>query len=196
MLRILLKLMLALLISAFVFAFGAKELHATTLTYIVGTCKAGTQFATMQAALNKSPSANVIEVGPGTYPEQLTIINAVTLEGIVSGNSSAIRITPPAGGLATNATINGSDPAAVDVFVKNATGAVNLTNLIVDSTNNKVPADVFLVGVLYQHSPGPELDEHLPGRRCARRMPDRLTATSRLHCKELVCISWHQVDRL
>jgi hypothetical protein len=154
MLRVPFKLMLALLISAFVFAFGAQELHATTLTYIVGTCKAGTQFTTIQSALNKSPAANVIEVCPGTYPEQLTIINAVTLEGVVSGISSAIRITPPAAGLATNGTINGSDPAAVHVFVKNATGAVNLTNLIVDSTNNKVPADVFLVGVLYQHSPG------------------------------------------
>jgi hypothetical protein len=154
MLRILFKLMLALLISAFVFAFGAKELHATTLTYIVGTCKAGTQFATIQAALNKSPSANVIEVCPGTYPEQLTIINAVTLEGIASGNSAQIRITSPASGLVTNATINGSDPAAVHVFVKNATGAVNLTNLTVDSSNNKVMPFVFLVGVLYQHSPG------------------------------------------
>src|SRR5579862_403638 len=79
MLRITFKLMLALLISAFVFALGAEELHATTLTYIVGTCKAGTQFTTIQAALNKSPAADVIEVCPGTYPEQLTIINAVTL---------------------------------------------------------------------------------------------------------------------
>jgi hypothetical protein len=154
MLRILFKLMPALLISAFVFAFGAQELHATTLTYIVGTCKAGTQFTTIQAALNKSPSANVIEVCPGTYPEQLTIINAVTLEGIASGNSAQVRITSPAGGLVTNATINGSDPAAVHVFVKNATGAVNLTNLTVDSSNNKVMSFVFLVGVLYQHSPG------------------------------------------
>jgi Periplasmic copper-binding protein (NosD) len=153
MLRIPFKLMLALLISAFVFAFGAQELYATT-TYIVGTCKAGVQYITIQEALDASPSANVIEVCPGTYPEQLTIINAVTLEGIVANNSSAIRITPPAGGLATNATINGSDPAAVHVFVKNATGAVNLTNLIVDSTNNLVPVDVFLVGILYQHSPG------------------------------------------
>jgi hypothetical protein len=154
MLRIPFKLMLALLISAFVFAFGAQELHATTLTYIVGTCKAGTQFTTIQSALNKTPAANVIEVCPGTYPEQLTIINEVTLEGITSGNSSAIRITPPAAGLATNGTINNGEPAAIHVFVKNATGAVNLTNLIVDSINNKVPSGVFLVGILYQHSPG------------------------------------------
>jgi len=154
MLRIPFKLMLALLISAFVFALGAQELHATTLTYIVGTCKAGTQFTTIQAALNKSPAADVIEVCPGTYPEQLTIVNAVTLEGIVSGISSAIQITSPAAGLKTNATINGSDPAAVHVFVKNATGAVNLTNLIVDSAKNQAAPDVFLVGVLYQHSPG------------------------------------------
>jgi hypothetical protein len=154
MLRIQFKLMLALLISAFVFAVGAQELHATTVTYIVGTCKAGIQYPTIQDALLASPSANVIEVCPGTYPEQLTIVNAVTLEGVVANNSSAIRITPPAAGLLTNATINGSDPAAVHVFVKNATGAVNLTNLIVDSTNNKVAPDVFLVGVLYQHTSG------------------------------------------
>jgi Right handed beta helix region len=154
MLRILSKLMLALLISAFVFAFGAKELHASTLTYIVGTCRAGTQFSSIQGALDQKPFANVIEVCPGTYAEQLTIINAVTLEGIATATSAEIRITSPAGGLATNATINGSDPAAVHVFVKNATGSVNLTNLTVDSSNNKVMPFVFLVGVLYQHSPG------------------------------------------
>jgi hypothetical protein len=152
--RIPFKLTLALLSSSFVFAFAAQELRATTLTYIVGTCKKGTQFSEIQGALDQTPHADVIQVCPGTYAEQLTIVNAVTLEGISSGNSAEIRITSPAAGLATNATINGSDPAAVHVFVKNVTGAVNLTNLTVDSSNNKVMFGVFLVGILYQHSPG------------------------------------------
>jgi parallel beta-helix repeat protein len=154
MLRILFKVMIVLSFTAAGLSFGAVELRAATITYIVGTCKAGTQFTTIQGALNASPSPNVVQVCPGGYPEQLTITNAVTLEGISAGNSALIRITSPAMGLVTNATINGSDPAAVHVFVKNATGAVNLTNLMVDSTGNHVMSGVFLVGVLYQHTSG------------------------------------------
>jgi len=147
------KFMLVLA-SACVFTLGVQELHAATLTYIVGTCKAGTRFSTIQGALNASPAPNIVEVCPGTYNEQITIKKAVTLEGISIANSAAVRIEPPSAGLATNTTINGSDAAAAHVFVENVSGPVILTNLIVDSTNNKVTSGVFLLGVFYQHSPG------------------------------------------
>ena len=152
--RILGKLMFVLVIAAALLSLGAAELHATT-TYIVGTCKAGTQFSSIQAALDAVPSPNVVEVCPGTYAEQITIINAVTIEALSIKNSSYVHITVPSGGLTTNTTINGgATSAAAHVFVKNATGDVNLTGLTVDSTGNNVPTGAALVGVLYQHSPG------------------------------------------
>jgi len=152
--RILGKLMFVLVIAAALLSSGAAELHATT-TYIVGTCKAGTQFSSIQAALDAAPSPNVVEVCPGTYAEQITIINAVSIEALSINNSSYVHITVPSGGLTTNTTINGgATSAAAHVFVKNATGEVNLTGLTVDSTGNNVPTGAALVGVLYQHSPG------------------------------------------
>ena len=152
--RILGKLMFVLVIAAALLSLGAAELHATT-TYIVGTCKAGTQFSSIQAALDAAPSPNVVEVCPGTYAEQITIINAVSIEALSINNSSYVHITVPSGGLTTNTTINGgATSAAAHVFVKNATGEVNLTGLTVDSTGNNVPTGAALVGVLYQHSPG------------------------------------------
>jgi len=152
--RILGKLMFVLVIAAALLSLGAAELHATT-TYIVGTCKAGTQFSSIQAALDAAPSPNVVEVCPGTYAEQITIINAVSIEALSINNSSYVHITVPSGGLTTNTTINGgATSAAAHVFVKNATGAVNLTSLTVDSTGNNVATGAALVGVLYQHSPG------------------------------------------
>jgi hypothetical protein len=140
--------------SACVLTLGVQELRAATLTYIVGTCKAGTKFPTIQGALNAKPAPDIVQVCPGIYAEQITITDAVTLEGILVGDDASVTIVPPAAGLATNATINGGDAAAAHIFVKNATGAVNLTNLIVDDTNNKVMSGVFLLGVFYQHSPG------------------------------------------
>jgi hypothetical protein len=152
--RILGRLVFVLVIAAALLSLGAAELHAST-TYIVGTCKAGTQFSSIQAALDAVPSPNVVEVCPGTYAEQITIINAVSIEALSINNSSYVHITVPSGGLTTNTTINGgATSAAAHVFVKNATGEVNLTGLTVDSTGNNVPTGAALVGVLYQHSPG------------------------------------------
>jgi|GEM_PF-2419627 len=153
MLRIQGKLMFVLAVASAALSFGAAELHATT--YIVGTCKAGTQFTSIQAALDATPSPNVVEVCPGSYAEQITIISAVTIEALSIKNSSYVHITVPSGGLAINTTINGGETsAAAHIFVKNATGEVNLTGLTVDSTGNNVETDAALIGILYQHSPG------------------------------------------
>src|SRR5271165_4314468 len=83
--------------------FAAQAARASTL--IVGKCKTGIQFTTISAAVASAPATGaVIEVCPGTYPEQVTISKSLTLKGIASGNSSAAIITSPNGGLQTNAT--------------------------------------------------------------------------------------------
>src|ERR1700690_2627432 len=86
---------LAIWFSALVLAFGAQDMSAATVTYIVGTCKSGTRFSTIQSALDASPAPNTVEVCPGIYSEQVTISHPVTLEGITEGNGSLAQIELP-----------------------------------------------------------------------------------------------------
>src|ERR1700678_1669500 len=78
------KRILAIWLSAVALALacGTQQLSAASVTYIVGTCKSGTQFSTIQSALDASPAPNTVEVCPGQYNEQITITKPVTLEGI------------------------------------------------------------------------------------------------------------------
>jgi hypothetical protein len=132
------------------------SLASTTITYAVGTCKPSLpSFATISTALAATPAANVVQVCPGKYPEQVVITNPVTLEGITSGNSAQAVIAVPAGGLLTNATTTFGNAAAVQVWVNNATGPVTINNLVVDGTGNNVSGCTPLIlGVFYQNSSG------------------------------------------
>jgi len=153
------RLVLAVWFSVLALAFGAQELSAASVTYIVGTCKSGTQFSTIQKALDASPAPDTVEVCPGQYPEQITITNPVTLEGISAGNEAQARIVTPAGGLTVNADVytgdSVPDPAAVQIYVKNVSGPVNLTNFEVNGiANGQSGTGAFVIGVLYQQSSG------------------------------------------
>ena len=66
-------------------------------THYVGTCRTGS-FQTISAAINdpNTVSGDTIDVCPGAYQEQVIISKSLTLQGIISLNSSSIRIGPPA----------------------------------------------------------------------------------------------------
>ena len=76
----------------------------------------------------------MVNIGPGTYPEQAEITFPVTLEGISDGTSTGATTTVPSGELKANATDPNDEPLAVHVLVENAGGDVNLTNLTIDGT--------------------------------------------------------------
>ena len=130
------KLTLAASLLALALAFGAQEMLAASVTYIVGTCTSGTQFSTIQSALDASPAPNTVKVCPGQYAEQVTITKPVTVEGITASNGALAQIMPPSG-YTTNATVDflGTPlPAVAQVYVNNVSGgAVNLTNLDVNA---------------------------------------------------------------
>jgi hypothetical protein len=153
------KLSLAIWFSALALAFGAQEMSATTtVTYIVGTCKSGTQFSTIQSALDASPAPDTVEVCPGQYGEQLTITKPVTLEGITAANGALAQIMPGSTGLNVNAHVFGGDqPVVAQVYVDHVTGGnVNLTNLNVNGMNQNAggTSPTFFVGILYEQSSG------------------------------------------
>ncbi|MGB8540492.1 MAG: right-handed parallel beta-helix repeat-containing protein [Candidatus Acidiferrales bacterium] len=143
------NLSLMMLVSALLLGFGTPTARATT--YIVGTCKPGTQFSKIQSALDATPAPTIVEVCPGSYPEQIAISKPVTLEGVAAGNSSFATVVVPAGGLVNNTTLAGGDAAAAQILVQNAGGAVNLTNLVVDATSGSAS---YVVSILYKNTPG------------------------------------------
>src|SRR5437899_7923808 len=69
--------------------------------YAVGTCKPSLpSFTTISAAVSTVPPGSTVLVCPGTYPEQVTIAQPLTLKGITSGNAGQAVITVPGSGLA------------------------------------------------------------------------------------------------
>ncbi len=73
---------------------------AFATSYAVGHCKPSlTSYSTISAAVSAVPSGSIVEVCPGTYAEQVTITKPLTLQGVISGNSSQPVITVPPSGL-------------------------------------------------------------------------------------------------
>jgi hypothetical protein len=106
--------------------------------YQVGGCKPPlTNFSTIQAAVSSVPAGSTILVCPGTYPEQVTITQPLTLQGIASNNSSRAVITiNPNGSLVPNVTsiIGESLYAQLLVQSVNPVGPVNIIGITVDGT--------------------------------------------------------------
>jgi hypothetical protein len=124
-----------------VLLFGTHSVLAAN--FAVGTCEPALQsFSTISDAVAAVPAGSIVEVCPGTYPEQVTISKALTLEGITSGNSNQAIITVPSGGL-TNNEVN----YAAQVLV--TAGPVNITNITVDGTGNNLDGSFALAGLLY-----------------------------------------------
>lgn len=131
-------------------------LASATVTYVVGSCRPSLpSFPTIQSALDAAPPANIVEVCPGTYPEQIVMGgNPVSVEGITAGNSSQAIIAVPAGGLHFSATTDQGYPMYAQVFVQSGGQEVNLSNLTVDGTGNNVTGGGSLAGVFYLGSSG------------------------------------------
>src|SRR5213075_3305060 len=66
--------------------------------YQVGSCLQGLpHFSTIQAAVNAVPPGSTVFVCPGTYPEQVSIGQPLTLRGIAFNNQDRPTITVPEG---------------------------------------------------------------------------------------------------
>ncbi len=141
------------LLSIVIFAAVVQgQTGSNSLTYVVGTCRPNmTSFATIAAALAASPSPVIVDVCPGTYNEQLTITQPVTLQGVTSGNLGEVVVAVPLAGLVQNATSLDGIPLAAQLFVNNVAGAVNITNMTFDAGNDLSDT---VAGVYYQNSSG------------------------------------------
>jgi hypothetical protein len=136
--------------------FVSFEGMATASTVAVGTCRSNlVSFPTIQAAVNQSPPNTMIEICPGSYPEQVSISKNLTLTGVTAGPRNSAIVVAPTGGIVQNATdlFDGSGIAA-QIFVKN-TAKVNLSRLTVDGSNNQITGCApDLMGIYYQNASG------------------------------------------
>jgi hypothetical protein len=139
-------------------ALAALGGQAFAINTAVGLCAApGNHYLTIQAAVNAAEAGSTprtVRVCPGTYPEQVMITDALTLEGVVEGTSDASVVVAPAGGLVQTGTDIFSNPVAAQILVQNAPG-VTVSHLIVDGSNNGLSGcGTDPMGIYYQNSSG------------------------------------------
>ena len=118
---------------------------------VVGACVSGTQFATIQSAVNAASNASTIKICPGSYPEQVTINKSLTLNGLAVGRSAVI--VPPAGGFVANGS-SGSFPFAAQILVENAAVTINNVGVDANSAGQTCLAVGRWVGIAYQSASG------------------------------------------
>jgi nitrous oxidase accessory protein NosD len=124
-------------------------------TVQVGTCEPQLQsFSTISAAVSGVPSGSTILVCPGTYAEQVTITQAVNLEGATVGTANQALITVPSGGLLANTTSMFGEQVAAQILVLGAS-PVNISNIAVDGTGSNLGcgvSNIWVAGIFYGSS--------------------------------------------
>jgi parallel beta-helix repeat protein len=166
-------------------------------TYAVGTCKPSVpSYATISGAVSGVPSGSTVEVCPGTYAEQVTIAQPLTLKGITSGNAGQAIITIPGSGL-TVVTGGFGNPIAAQVAVTATTGPVNISDITVDGTGNTVSSGTWLAGIYYESGSSGTVNEVTVRNLSASGLGVGAWAENASATNELVTIensSFHDID--
>ena len=135
-----------------------------------------------------------MEVCPGTYPEQVTIAQPLTLKGISSGNAGQAVITVPGSGLAFVTTGLGYSIAAmVDVTA----GPVNISDITVDGIGNTQSSATWLVGILYNDGSSGTVNEITARNLCCTNGGVGIWAENSTGTNESVNVtnsSFHDID--
>jgi hypothetical protein len=117
--------------------------------FAVGTCRPRLRsFTTIQAAVSGVPAGSTVLVCPGTYPEQVTITQPLSLQGIADSDLDEAIITIPSGGLTNIVPSIFSENVAAQVLVQSA-GVVNITNITTDGTGGNSACVNWLAGIFY-----------------------------------------------
>jgi parallel beta-helix repeat protein len=132
--------------------------HLFAASVVVGpaSCKPTlVHFSTIQTAVDSVPAGSTVFVCPGNYGEQIHITKPLTLTGVAMGNSDQPVIVPPPGGLATNSVDEFGTTLALQLWVDNPGGPVNISSIAIDGTGNGVTiCHPVVVGMFYENSAG------------------------------------------
>ena len=108
----------------------------------------GAQFSTIQEAINAAAPGTIIQICPGTYPEQVSIAKALRLQG---QNGVVIQ---PANVTANSTSTFSGRPIAAILLVQDATD-VDIRGVIVDGTNNGITqCSPDFIGIFYRNASG------------------------------------------
>jgi hypothetical protein len=131
------------LLAFLIVVVAAQSLVAAT--YYVGNCRKGA-FSSIQTAVSTVPVGSIIDVCPGTYAEQVTISQNLTLRGISDGNSPQVIIAAPSAGLTTTTSIIfGTIAPQVEVMA----GPVKITGITVDGSASCPVTGVHYAAIFY-----------------------------------------------
>jgi parallel beta-helix repeat protein len=136
----------------FVFLF-LLALPSWAAPLIVGNCKSGTRFTTIQAAVDFAAPGNTVQICPGVYPEQVVINKQLVVKGISAAGQGAPVIVAPATGLVPNFTGGMYGTVAVHLLVRDSTG-VSISNVMIDGTGATCPAPAGWAGIAYESYSG------------------------------------------
>jgi hypothetical protein len=115
----------------------------------VGTCRPRLKsFATIQTAVSSVPAGSTVLLCPGTYSEQVTISQPLSLQGLADSNLDEAIITIPSGGLTTIVPSVAGANVTPQVLVQ-TTGIVNITNITTDGTGGDSACTNWLAGIFY-----------------------------------------------
>jgi len=131
---------------------------AFTQTVAVGACLPHLKsYSTISQAVGSVSAGSTILICPGTYPEQVTIAQPLTLRGVQDGNASNPTVTVPSGGL-TKSVIAPTNGVAMffQILVQGTeSGLVNISNLAVNgSSSANSNLNGWIEGIYYQNSSG------------------------------------------
>jgi Periplasmic copper-binding protein (NosD) len=123
-------------------------------TAAVGNCRPHlVSYPTISAAVAAVAANSTVLVCPGTYPEQVTIAQGLTLKGLKAGTGAYPVITVPSGGLVGSfpAQLSAQQPEPLGAF-----GPVNISNLVVDGAGSGVDCSTggLLFGIEYVFASG------------------------------------------
>lgn len=143
------------LVAGLIFASLYVQTSAASAVY-VGNCPNGNHPVTIQQAVNASASGGTVDICPGTYAEQVSIIGKnLTLAGIANGSSHAAILVSPTGGLAQNATSLGGAGIEAQIYVQD--GTVTIKGLTIDAANSNLDSlgcNGDPIGIYYQNASG------------------------------------------
>src|SRR5580704_11027805 len=114
---------------------------ANTVTLLNASNQVVGTFGTIQAAVNAASNGYTVEVGPGTYQEQVTVngLTNLTIEGTGADPSQTVILSPDAANLVSNIQNPGEFHTFTDALVGAENGAsVTIKNLTVNGNNQGV----------------------------------------------------------
>ena len=137
---------------AIVLGFASAPLCPAAV-YGVGGCNPKIKnYSTIQSAVSSVPVGATIQVCPGTYFEQVTIVSPLTLEAATYSNSNRVVVKlPPNDNIAYNVTSLLGMNVYAQILVANLApiGPVNITGITIDGSGGNVNCGAALAGIFY-----------------------------------------------